>query len=331
MPNIYQRGNQFYVDVRVGGTRVRKAAGSSRLDALRLLNELTNTTAASSMPVILDAYLQRQVIYSKAKSVKNARHSSTRLLEYFGDADAAKLTLQDIDGFVAWRKTNHGVRNKTINGDLIIFRAALNYAVSTGLLDPFNFKIRLLKAPRKKVVPLLTHQDIEKLLCHAEDPWYGVILIAAATAFRADEILHLQWRDIHFGTTQVSVTAKEGWEPKSYQERSCYASDRVMNYLRSRRKTVRSKWVFPNGSDKPMDIFRVTKRVRSVFEKAGLYLKGCNTLHRIRHSACSTWLGQSVDIETCRVLMGHADASTTMLYSHSTDRRIREAATKALV
>ncbi len=120
----------------------------------------------------------------------------------------------------------------------------------------------------------------------------------------------------------ISVTAKEGWSPKSYEERSVYASDRVISYLRKRKLQVKSKWVFPNSNGLPLDPFRTTRWIRRVFERAGLYVPGANTLHRIRHSVASTLLGEGVDLETLRQVMGHADGATTMLYTHTSDERM---------
>jgi hypothetical protein len=54
------------------------------------------------------------------------------------------MAQEALDSFVLKRR-EEGVVDKTINGDLIILRAALNHGISAGLIDkaPFGFTKRL--------------------------------------------------------------------------------------------------------------------------------------------------------------------------------------------
>ena len=49
-----------------------------------------------------------------------------------------------LDSFVLMRR-QEGVVDKTINGDLLIARAALNHGVSMGLIKSLPLKVKLLK------------------------------------------------------------------------------------------------------------------------------------------------------------------------------------------
>ncbi len=70
----------------------------------------------------IDSYLDRQRIRSKDKSVRNAVCSSGHLLRLLGNHSIYNLVESDLDRFVLARR-GEGVRDKTINGDLIILRA----------------------------------------------------------------------------------------------------------------------------------------------------------------------------------------------------------------
>ena len=84
---------------------------------------------SSGISKVLEAYLERQKIYSKKGSIKNARSSINRLLDHFGEVEISDLAGLELDAFVSARRAQ-GVSNKTINGDLIILRAALNHALA---------------------------------------------------------------------------------------------------------------------------------------------------------------------------------------------------------
>jgi integrase len=238
------------------------------------------------------------------------------------------LTQDDLDRFVRARLAT--VKPKTVNGDLIILRALLNQAVDDGKIEASPFRVKLLRAPRKKEVQALTKAQIGRLLEHAHDPYYGIVLVAASTGFRASEILHLQWSDVRFSERQLSITSKPGWTSKSYEERVVYVGDRVIKYLEDRRShssfSEERDWVFSSARGTPLDAHRVCRNVRKVFQSAGLYRPGQGTLHLIRHSVATRLLQEGVDLETVREILGHSLLSTTALYIHSTNEAKRRAA-----
>ena len=150
--------------------------------------------------------------------------------EHFGDIGVPSLTAQDLDSFILARKIK--VKDKTVNGDLIILRAALNNAVAVGLIDSLPFKIRMLKVSRRKIQRVLTPAEIQTLLESASQHrrgsaarYYGILLVATHTGFRTDEILHLQWKDIYWEDGSLHITTKDGvWSSKNHQERSVFVS-----------------------------------------------------------------------------------------------------------
>jgi integrase/recombinase XerD len=262
--------------------------------------------------------------------VRNAESSSRRLLEFFGRRPSSSLTHDDLDRFVQARL--EGVKPKTVNGDLIVLRAILNQAVTDGKIEAPPFKVKLLRTPRKKVLRMLTKKNIRSLLGHAHEPYYGIIYVAASTGFRAAEILHLQWGDVHFDQGQIAITSKNDWTSKSYEERLVYVPSPLLDYLREHRRGSafpgHSHWVFSSRNGTPLDLHRVCRNVRKVFERARLYQPGHGTLHLIRHSVASRLLQEKVDLETVREILGHSLLSTTALYIHSTNETKRDAASR---
>ncbi len=69
----------------------------------------------------IESYLDRQQIRSKPKSVRNAECSCGHLLRVLGNRSVYKLIESDLDLFILARRKK-GVRDKTINGDLTLWR-----------------------------------------------------------------------------------------------------------------------------------------------------------------------------------------------------------------
>jgi integrase len=285
---------------------------------------------------VLDAYLDRMRIHSKPGSLRTASSSCKNLLTHFGKCSVYDLGPQDLDGFILHRREG-GVTDKTINGDLIVLRAAFNYAAEIGLLQDVPFKIKLLKVRRRKSRKILERDDLKKLLDRAGDRMngriYGILMVAIHTGFRTDEILHLQWRDVGWEDGSLHITTKPGiWSSKSHQERTVFVSPELTEWLSQHRtKTTHPgdrDWIFATRTGTPTSLWNTCRAVRKVFEEAGLYEKGEATIHLIRHSVASTLLSNGTDLETVRDWLGHADISTTGIYLSTTDKRRREAASK---
>ncbi len=329
---IHKRRSSYYVQWKQDGKWRHRSAGKRLADAIELLDLLRHGREYPADAVrfqdIVDQYLVRQRIYSKPKSVKNAMHSASRLLEHFGDRAVESLGPEDLDRFVQARMAT--VKPKTVNGDLIILRAMLNQALADGKIEKPLFKVKLLRAPRKKVVRILTKRDIRRLLDHAREPYHGIIYVAASTGFRAGEVLHLRWEDVRVDQQQISVTSKDGWTPKSYEERVVFVPEALLDYLDKRRRTsefaAERDWVFASRHGTSLDISRVSRNVRKAFELAGLYAPGQGTMHLLRHSVASRLLQEKVDLETVRDILGHSLLSTTAAYLHSTSAAKRDAA-----
>ena len=333
---LYKRGACYYLDYRdETGKRVRKSAGPDLHRALDLLHKLRGPNAAegqATLKSVLDSYLARQRVYSKLKSIRNAESTARRLLAHFGDPCASVMTQATLDGFVIARR-NEGVVDKTVNGDLIVLRAALNHGVASGLIQKLPFRVKLLKVPKRRIARALSHEELRSVLACASGRIYGILLVASHTGFRNDEILHLQWRDVGWNDQSLHVTTKDGiWSSKNHQERTVFVGEGLLEWLRTYRRSEKFSgerdWIFSTRNGTPMTTFNVCRAVRRVFEKAGVYQKGLPTLHLIRHTVACSLLSSGTDLETVREWLGHADISTTSIYLHTSDRRKREAAAK---
>jgi integrase len=339
---LYKRGSVFYSDFQDSdGKRFRRSLGTDLEQALVLLDRLRAENQVQDVEVppakkparfaaLTASYLKRQEVYSKPRSAQMAGFICKRLAEHFA---SFPLSLDGVDAFIAKRK-KQGVSPRTINADLTILRAVLNHAVAMGLLEKLPLKVKLLKAPRKRELPVLSREQIRTLLSHTKGRYYGIILVASTTGFRADEILNLQWKDIYFEEGRIAVTAKKDWSPKSHQSRSSYVPPSVMQWLAQYRASrlnyfkEETDYVFSARGGGKMMLTNLNREIRKVFKRAGLYRKGV-TLHWLRHSCASHLLANGVDLETVRVQLGHASLATTALYLHSTDEK-RRAVTQLL-
>lgn len=321
---IYQRGRSWYVDVELGGERVRRSAGPSKVEARRMLRELRRDAAEFRRYVgladVFRSYASSLRLRGKANSVGQAEIHLNLLTRHYGRGfNAAALTAVDVDGFVRKRR-REGRAAASVNGSLRYLRAALRHA---GLEAP----VKLLRETRQ-VPRILRAEDVQRLLDAAREPIDVVVLLAAKAGLRHQEILHLQRADVDLETQTVHVSAKEGWTPKSHYERVVPFSDRLRERLARHIAALVDPspyaWLFP-GLDGGCRS-NVGTPIREAFKTAGLYKPETKPgLHQLRRTWASTLLANGVDIETVRELGGWSSLDVVQRYLASTDALKRRA------
>ncbi len=227
----------------------------------------------------------------------------------------------------------------TQNYYLIALRAFLGYFVAKDVLSLPPDKISLSKPDRgSKSVKFLTLEQIGKLLSSIEPKDdistrdRAILEAFFSTGLRIAELVSLNLEQ--FNSLKDKKDMELGVIGKGGKPRVVYFSERALSYIkkyleiRNDVKHANQKALFINFRDRKDDAdSRLTPRSIERMVKKYALLSGVpifTTPHTLRHSYATDLLNQGVDLRSIQEFLGHSNIATTQIYTHVTNKRLRD-------
>jgi integrase/recombinase XerD len=194
-----------------------------------------------------------------------------------------------------------------------------------------------LETPRRgrKLPEVLSYAEVQKLLAQprGDDPTTfrdrALLELMYASGLRASETIGVEIQDVDLEQGVVRARGKGSKERLVPVGGKAVAAVRV--YLRvGRPKLVRSpeeRKLFLNFRGGPLTRQGLYKIVLRHAESAGLGDR--MSPHTLRHSFATHLLTGGCDLRSVQEMLGHADLSTTQLYTHLSGEELKEAYFKA--
>ena len=150
-----------------------------------------------------------------------------------------------------------------------------------------------------------------------------MIQLLLHTGLRLSEMTNLKWNDIDLMTGQVKVV-----EGKGLKDRILWLDEKTLTMLgkwkqRQFKEWGRSDLVFTTRTLRPLDGKAVRSMIKTYSDKAGINKH--ITTHSLRHTFASDLLRDTKNIRIVQKALGHADISSTQIYTHIVDDELEEA------
>jgi len=147
-----------------------------------------------------------------------------------------------------------------------------------------------------------------------------------SSGLRVSELVSLKLEDMNLDAGFLRVLGKGSKERiVPLHER---AIGRVKMYLNHQRpeilKNKRSPYLFVTKRGGPMTRQRFWQTIRSLGRKLGIHLSP----HTMRHSFATHLLEGGADLRSLQKMLGHADISTTQIYTKVTTDRLKQVYSK---
>lgn len=242
-----------------------------------------------------------------------AAAAERRGIESFGDLGAG-----DIRSIIA-EQHRGGIAGRSLARRLSALRGLYNYLNKVGRVG-VNPAVDILAPRDQKALPAtLGPDEMDRLLVDkGNDPMVARDLamfeLMYSSGLRLAELVGIDLVDLDLSVGQVRVTGKGGkMRDLPVGERAVAAINKWLGYRRSLPGAA-DRAVFLSSRGKRIAPRTVQMRLKQLAESQGL--ERSLSPHMLRHSFASHLLESSGDLRAVQELLGHADISTTQVYTH---------------
>ncbi len=178
----------------------------------------------------------------------------------------------------------------------------------------------------KKLPRFLSINDVETLL---KQPTLNsplgirdalILELLYATGLRVSELVNIKISDINFSTKQIKVLGKGNKERYVLYGHIC--SNLIQNYLDNSRNLLcqnENDYLLVNQHGNPI----TTRSIRNIINKYDKTIKTHVSPHTLRHTFATHMLNEGADLKSVQELLGHENLSTTQIYTHVSNERLR--------
>lgn len=254
-----------------------------------------------------------------------------RFVQYLknrGTLSWKQVSHEDVTGYLESRGKELSARSRARN--LAAIRSFFKYLVSSKVLSA-NPASRV-RSPKVRIgLPkFLTNGEVESLL-KGPDPTKplgqrdrAMFELLYATGLRVSELAGLKLQQVHLDAGYLVVRGKG--DKERLVPMGEWACETLKDYLEEGRVALLRKAFHQNvflnhraGSISRQGIWKIIKQYARV---CGIHKN--LTPHVLRHSFATHLLENGADLRSLQAMLGHADISTTQIYTHVARTRLKE-------
>lgn len=268
-------------------------------------------------------FLKNELNYSEL-TIKSYQLDLTDFFRYVESKKINYLTItnHDVRGYLKYLDSCN-LKNSTISRRISTLRTFYNYLVDENIVE--NNVFHNVKNPKleKKLPNYLNYNEMEELLESIDiSTMEGLekrllIEMFYSTGCRVSEMINVKINDIDFTNKTIRIMGKGS------KERIVYFGDYASKYLDNYLSKVKcDKYLFTNKKGEKLTVNEVEQIVKDIMKH--ISVKTHVTPHTLRHTFATHLLNNGADIKTVQELLGHANLSTTGIYTHVSSDRLKD-------
>jgi integrase/recombinase XerD len=282
-----------------------------------------------AVPSFLDAVWIEHGLSSNTLAAYRADLTSLARWQAGRGVPVTGTTRADLQDFIAWR-VRAGARPRSTARQLSSFRRFFRYLMREGQIreDP-TAQIAMPKIGRT-LPRSLTEAEVDALLEApvVSDPLGNrdrtMLEVLYATGLRVSELVNLRHTQVNVHQGVIRILSKGN------RERLIPLSEEAMRWLKEFARGSRGEILLERQTDYLFPTRRGERMTRQAFwhiikryaRKAGI--GKALSPHTLRHAFACHLLSRGADLRVVQMLLGHSDLSTTQIYRHLEQERMKE-------
>ena len=283
--------------------------------------------------------LYEEYLISEKKASANTVSSYLRDIHQFEAAvsewgvELTQVTTQDVERYAA-SMTRKGRSAATVTRSIAAIKSFYNCLIALGAVESNPAKGVVPAKVERKLPQILTGKEVELFL---EQPDCSdlkgfrdraMLELLYATGIRVSELISLDLKDLNLsaGFIRCASRGKERIIPLYHT-----AVKALQDYVRDIRPQLIAdggeQALFVNMNGERMSRQGFWKIIKYYQEKAGI--EKDITPHTLRHSFAVHLLENGADLRSIQEMLGHADISSTQIYTHVVKRQLKDVYQKA--
>jgi integrase/recombinase XerD len=273
--------------------------------------------------------VERRLAENTVRSYHRDLGLCARFFAERGLSDPARVSHRDIQDYLQWL-SSQGLSARSRARNLSALRAFYRFLKLEGKTekDPTEW----IEAPRgwKKLPPCLTVAEVEMLLGSPDPGTAAGIRDAALLALlydcglRVSELASLRLEAVDMESWLIRVPGKGGRE--RFVPFGEAALEIVQRYVTEARPLLarnrRNHYLFPGRRGSHLTRQGLWKIVKRHLRESGV--RRNVSPHTLRHSFATHLMENGADLRSVQMLLGHADISSTQIYTHLSQERLKK-------
>lgn len=272
-------------------------------------------------------------------TIRNYDHYLQRFLTFVGDINPKDIDLALIRKYRVFlaryvdENTGLSLKRVTQNYFIIALRAFLRYLAKIDVDTLAAEKIEL-GDQEARPIKVLDEEQRDRLLAAPDASKIEGVRDKAlletlfSTGLRVSELAKLDREQINLDKGEFGIIGK------GRKERLVFLSDAakewIGKYLSQRKDNYKPLFIRYSGKEDPsrsgenmrLTVRSIERTLEKYVKKAKIPIKA--TPHTLRHSFATDLLINGADIRSVQEMLGHANISTTQIYTHITNRQLKE-------
>ena len=323
---VYQRGDNWYIDFRFKGQRVRESIGPSRKDADKVIAKKKTEIVENKYldirkepePIKFHDFAKEYRAWSKANKKPSSCNRELYVMRMFDDEFKGKY-IHQITGWLIekWKsRRKEKCKAATVNRELAFLKHLFSKVVEWKDKNKIPFLredsakgVKRLKGETRRV-RYLVPDEIQILLSNCDGLLRGLlkslVTVALHTGARKGELQGLKWPQVNFELGLISLL-----DTKNGERRDIPMNETAKATLQGLKR--KNEFVFPNRNGKAIDNAQVQIAFQEALRRSGIE---DFRFHDLRHTFASNLVMEGIELNDVRELLGHKSISMTLRYAH---------------